>query len=356
MARFLTQTKHPLGQTCIANGDDCDPCEDVPLPWDRSWESSLPDSGPHPDHSSNTDPTLIPQCHAALITGLTSLYDTLISLRYLQPTDVQKPPHTSPKPAVAASKLRSCGFEPEVIELMSHLPYLTGSAYDRTRHSIHPFELAPSAMPQSYLEDVDDEHFRHARDPFGLYKNDIPPWALRLTVAWRGGTNHIYDTRDGTIAAWSPSSDSSAIYPTLPRYPASDVLTSLHSNFTTLTWIPWLTRHGPSLSTPPPADLLQLLREEPSSSDIHAIRTLAIERAGVNTYYGMRKLYREYGWPDRFLGEAFERARGEWNERLEELEAGGRRPVVDYEGGARVGELAEGLGEWLKERAGEEAV
>lgn len=76
----------------------------------------------------------------------------------------------------------------------------------------------------------------------------------------------------------------------------------------------------------------------------------------MNTYYGMRKLYREYGWPDRFSGEAFERARGEWNERLEELEAGGESPVVDYEGGARVRELAEGLGEWLKERAGEEAV
>lgn len=197
MARFLTHIKHLLGQTCIANGDDCDPCENVPLPWDRSWESSLPDSGPHPDYSFSTDPTLIPQCHAALVKGLTSLYDTLISLRYLQPTDVQKPPHTSPKPAVAASKLRSCGFEPEVIELMSYLPYLTGSAYDRTRHSIHPFELAPSSMPQSYLEDVDDEHLRHARDSFGLYKNDIPPWALRLTVAWRGGTNYIYDTRDG---------------------------------------------------------------------------------------------------------------------------------------------------------------
>lgn len=128
---------------------------------------------------------------------MTVLYDTLISLRYLRPTDVQKPPHgTGLKPAVAKSKLRAYGFESEVLELMNYLRYLTRKAYDRGSALEHPFELAPGCLSQSYLDDSDEEHLRHARDPLGLYVNDIPPWCLRLTVAWRGGTNYIYDIRD----------------------------------------------------------------------------------------------------------------------------------------------------------------
>jgi len=77
---------------------------------------------------------------------------------------------------------------------MRHLPYLTGHAKDR-RVTGHHFELARESLGQSYLEDAPDDELRHARDPLGLYKNDIPPWAFRLTIGWRGGTNYIYDTK-----------------------------------------------------------------------------------------------------------------------------------------------------------------
>jgi hypothetical protein len=36
----------------------------------------------------------------------------------------------------------------------------------------------------------------------------------------------------------------------------------------------------------------------------------------------MRKLYRKYGWPDKFVGEEFQRAREDWNETVEKDRGG----------------------------------
>lgn len=183
------------GEICIANGDGCDPFEELPLPWDQSWESTVSVAGLSLGATGGSDPAQIIQRHSAFVDGMANVYDILLSLRYLTPPGVQKPPHVSPKSAVAAAKLNSLGLEPENVELMRHLPYLTGHAKDR-RVTGHHFELARESLGQSYLEDAPDDELRHARDPLGLYKNDIPPWAFRLTIGWRGGTNYIYDTKD----------------------------------------------------------------------------------------------------------------------------------------------------------------
>lgn len=151
----------------------------------------------------------------------------------------------------------------------------------------------------------------------------------------------------GTIATWSAQSDPSAVYPTLPRQPAAQVLATLLSNFVTLTWIPWLTRFGPTIFTPPPEDLLDYLRE--MSSNINIIRSQAIARTEANGYYGRRRLYRGHGWPDNFSGEEFARAR----------EEGGRkylRRAPFEDGEPLVIQQAPGLEEWMREQAGDDAV
>lgn len=161
----------------------------------------------------------------------------------------------------------------------------------------------------------------------------------------------------GTIATWSAQSDPSAVYPTLPRQPAAQVLATLLSNFVTLTWTPWLTRFGPTIFTPPPEDLLDYLRE--MSSDINIIRSQAIARTEANGYYGRRRLYREHGWPDNFSGEEFARAREEWNETLGNIEEGGRkylRRAPFEDGEPLVIQQAPGLEEWMREQAGDDAV
>ncbi len=111
------------GEICIANGDGCDPFEELPLPWDQSWESTVSVAGLSLGATGGSDPAQIIQRHSAFVDGMANVYDILLSLRYLTPPGVQKPPHVSPKSAVAAAKLNSLGLEPENVELMRHLPY-----------------------------------------------------------------------------------------------------------------------------------------------------------------------------------------------------------------------------------------
>jgi len=63
--------------------------------------------------------------HAALISGLTSLYDVLISLHYVSSTNVILPPH--PPQLLATSIFQKIGLDTEVIDLISQTPVLRSS-------------------------------------------------------------------------------------------------------------------------------------------------------------------------------------------------------------------------------------
>jgi len=62
----------------------------------------------------------IRQKRRSLIKGLTKLYDTLITLHYISPSSVLRPPYTNPPTRVAG--LQKLGFDAEAISLVQLLP------------------------------------------------------------------------------------------------------------------------------------------------------------------------------------------------------------------------------------------
>lgn len=148
------------------------------------------------------------------------------------------------------------------------------------------------------------------------------------------------------------------MYLPITRHDASQILASILSNFTELNWIPWTTGHGPLLYPQLDPNLREFIRSSSaSSSDHNTQHILALARSEWNSYHGMRNVYLRSGWPENFRGEDLEKARDEWNREVERLEAIQRGlPILDYEGEPRVQRLADGMEEWLRNRAGNEAI
>ena len=106
-------------------------------------------------------------------------------MRYLSLSDIHFPPHLSPP--LPTSVLSSQGFEPQVIALLQHLPFLRN--IER--------QLGPTLDFESYgINYLSQDEASSARDALNQGENDIAPWALRITNGSPDGTNYIYDTRD----------------------------------------------------------------------------------------------------------------------------------------------------------------
>lgn len=205
-----------LGDKCFYNGDLCDPYDDITIPWDRTKRSYIDDLIGLPNdelwekqHSTEQErlrqdirecserdsttsySTRIISHHYDLVEGMKTIYNTLLSMRYLKPSDVQFPPHINPPLALQALKM--AGFTNEVIEVMHELPYINSKAYVPITES---FELAPyNTYSISYLNPSLND-VESARDPLATGYNDIAPEDFRLTEGMYDGTYYIYSSQD----------------------------------------------------------------------------------------------------------------------------------------------------------------
>jgi hypothetical protein len=140
--------------------------------------------------------------HAALISGLSKLYDTLIAMRYIFADDIVHPPHT--KEAIASDTLQTLGYEAETIELITQTPFLQGKiAWGWQKDGT---EVLPRSKAVSYLNDSESEwndYLRWGDHTMSPNHKLLPPWMLQLTIgqmySGQYGTDLIYDTRSGTL-------------------------------------------------------------------------------------------------------------------------------------------------------------
>lgn len=151
----------------------------------------------------------IAEKHKALISALTKLYDLLILMRHISPSDVVRPPHDPT--TIQAAVFTQLGYESEVIDLMRLLPAL------RTKvvwgYQSQGTEILPRSNAVNYFLSGNDLEWlpflRWGDDYFSEDTKLLPPWMLRLTLGQmypgQYGTDLIYDTRNSKKRMMLPS-------------------------------------------------------------------------------------------------------------------------------------------------------
>ncbi|PVH80664.1 hypothetical protein DL98DRAFT_627223 [Cadophora sp. DSE1049] len=149
----MADAEFPPGQclTRASNGAVCDsafpfpkrtgcrkPNPEVAVPWDKSGASGLQ----HRSHTGFTDDMLFTEeyirtAHSSLIEGISSVYDTLTTMAYLDDSEIKLPPHQN----LPMEELANIGLDAEARALIRYLPYLE-----------HKRDISPYAQSYSYLK------------------------------------------------------------------------------------------------------------------------------------------------------------------------------------------------------------
>jgi hypothetical protein len=144
---------------------------------------------------------LIAEKHAGFISRLTKLLDLFIAMRYISPSDVIRPPHSSE--TIATSIFEKIGLNSEVIELIKLIPAMRSEIVDG--YNWFGVELLPRSKAVTYFADSEIPDFMEdLRWGERLHRDAetklLPPCILRLTsgslYSGQYGTDLIYDTND----------------------------------------------------------------------------------------------------------------------------------------------------------------
>jgi hypothetical protein len=144
--------------------------------------------------------------HAGFITRMTKLLDLFVTMRYIAPTDVIRPPHSSD--TIATTTFQNLGIDPEAIGLMRVMPAIHSQLVWRWQW--FGIEMIPRSKAVTYFgEETDSEFIERMRWGERSWRDDdtelLPPWMLRLTegngYSGQYGTDLIYNTQDRTFAA-----------------------------------------------------------------------------------------------------------------------------------------------------------
>jgi hypothetical protein len=91
--------------------------------------------------------------HATLISSLHNIYNTLIAMRYISPSEVLQPPHSTE--SIPEATLQPLGYEPETIQLIRIIPLLRGDVAWGFQND--GTEILPRSQVISYAIDRDTE-------------------------------------------------------------------------------------------------------------------------------------------------------------------------------------------------------
>ncbi len=105
--------------------------------------------------------------NVSLIEGMNKLYPAFITMEYVPPKSVQRPPHPTPQTPLDNSKLQTGGFPAEVIALLHDLPFSTNKVQYRYAFFDEKFPVAPDSAAVSCFVHANDgiegnEHWRDA--------------------------------------------------------------------------------------------------------------------------------------------------------------------------------------------------
>lgn len=130
-----------------------------------------------------------PHPHAEFLETIDEFYSLLATLGAIQPSQVLRPDPSTGRHADGAVHTEAAvaaGYDPETVEVMRSIPYVTESDHDMF------LQLVSSTYPVTYLgADLDEGYFRDKREM--LHDAEMPPTALRLTWNEVYGTVFIYD-------------------------------------------------------------------------------------------------------------------------------------------------------------------
>ncbi|KAL4811781.1 hypothetical protein BDW67DRAFT_194452 [Aspergillus spinulosporus] len=296
--------------------------------------------------------------HFALITSLTTFYDTLISMHYLRENEVIRPPQVAQQidlPALVQSR-----FEAETIALILHLPQINIRRTGDAEIDILPDGFLP--FPYLNLSNLQTiSHDNHARDPFYHNEDDerdwsIPPWTCFITRpdSQRGyGFHHcrIYDMRSKTLGLWSLGLWSYAMLPgvregqsdmnndgrvLIDARPAEEVIGEWIARLHSLEWLPSLTSADRKIETARTGenfnDALARARDMQDEWKIGSIRR---QRQDYNKYWAQRAIYAACGWPGQLQSEELGRRKSEWTAAVQRLHSrlwqeGGEEELEEY--------------------------
>ena len=282
--------------------------------------------------------------HSSLIRGITSIYEALKSMQYIDDAELMSPPYAS----FPVQKLTSIGLEPEAIALLRYLPYLTDS-----------IEISYSSKAYSYLDDVYE-----AREVLWEGGNDLAPSAIRLShcKAYPGlhGRTIIYDLRSKGIIQWANNEPGyTNTYLDLPITPPEDFFKQWLRYLRDLKEIPWRRRDRRQVLAEPPAGPSNyvdfIANGYADASEPVTLKSEQYEIDGFNTREALKKLFIDHDWPDDFREDEFKTARQRWQDEFNRLELAKNTAMIGESPEAKA-RASDEYTKFLEESAGPAAI
>jgi hypothetical protein len=123
--------------------------------------------------------------HHGLIDGLFTIYEIFVAMQFLADSEISWPPHAN----FPSHVWLDAGFEPEVIDLLSKLPYSTKRGeevpIENTCTNVYPYLSGGG---------------RHdARYPYYVEDYVLEPWEFAITETGVSGDPYVYNGRDGKL-------------------------------------------------------------------------------------------------------------------------------------------------------------
>ena len=334
--QFITSSNltRILGHSCKSKRLPCYKANvEVELPWERNPSGST--QTPY-QNSLTADTTFTEEYirseHGDLINSVATLYETFLTMRYVDSYELKSPPHLN----FPAARLNSLGLEAEAIALLQYLPYLEIDD-----------EISAWTIPYSYLT---TDNNCQARDVHHEGANDLAPWVIRLTevrtIPGYFGRTIIYDLRTKLIVQWSSNEGGyTNSYLGEPGTPVKEVFEEWIGWLRNLENIPWRDDYNRkvenSLLLERYCDLVTNGYQVSGGQDREQMSQDA--RDLYNAKLAKQNLFRSHGWPDNFRGDEFEEARKTW--------------VAEYNRLSRLGTSGQGtLSSFLEQTAGEGAI
>jgi hypothetical protein len=272
----------------------------------------------------------IPDKHHILILGLFGVYSLLVSIGHLDPANISWAPHAD----FDRQGWLDAGFTAEVVDILEFLPYLKcntrGGELVQVAHNspalsylshAHPTYRGPDQIP-NFVAPTD--FFVTGEDVFSnfhyfyLYKSD----------------DGISLSREGNVDADDPAATMTIVHPwqdhweeyrSLPFHPAELIMNNWAQNIHDLVYLPGYTE----------LDALELFefdtrtlsRKVRSEADFLAYATQGdwpekfpaiIDKRlnDINSFRGIRNMYRKFGWPHKFDREGFSSASKEFDKKV----------------------------------------
>ncbi|KAL3430209.1 hypothetical protein BDV09DRAFT_199888 [Aspergillus tetrazonus] len=228
--------------------------------------------------------------HSALITSLTTFYDTLNSMQYLRENEVIRPPQVAQQIDLPA--LVQSGFEAETIALILHLPQINIRRIGDAEIDILP----DGFLPFPYL--------------------NLSTCKPSLTTITRA-TQYITTRKTRGIGGFRPGRALlRARIPSAAEEVIGDWIAHLHS----LEWLPSLIIADRKIETVRKGqDFDGAIARARTMQDEWKMTSIRHQRQDYNKYWAQRAIYAVCGWPGQLQSEELARRKSEWTETVQRL-------------------------------------